>query len=185
MIGTDTFTPERWHYIVAHAAIPAAGWPTCRCRGRGHRLAQRRGAAAAAAHQGMMRRGVDPGAGAAGRRRCPGRAATACRRRLRLLARGASRSAAPDRFRAAPGAAAAGPALRAGHRRLPTRPAQPLPVALRVDADMPAHRHGMNYRTTVTALGDGRFRAEGLMFHMAGRWRLLFDLPAPTAAGGG
>jgi hypothetical protein len=36
----------------------------------------------------------------------------------------------------------------------------------------------MNYRTTVTALGDGRFRAEGLMFHMAGRWRLLFDLPA-------
>ena len=55
---------------------------------------------------------------------------------------------------------------------------QPLPATLAVDADMPAHRHGMNYRTTVTALGEGRFRAEGLLFHMAGRWRLLFDVPA-------
>ena len=55
---------------------------------------------------------------------------------------------------------------------------QPLPATLAVDADMPAHRHGMNYRASVTALGDGRFRADGLMFHMAGRWRLLFDLPA-------
>jgi hypothetical protein len=53
------------------------------------------------------------------------------------------------------------------------------PATLVVDADMPAHRHGMNYRASVTALGDGRFRAEGLMFHMAGRWRLLFDLPGP------
>jgi hypothetical protein len=55
---------------------------------------------------------------------------------------------------------------------------QPLPATLAVDADMPAHRHGMNYRASVTALGDGRFRADGLMFHMAGRWRILFDLPA-------
>jgi len=53
-----------------------------------------------------------------------------------------------------------------------------LPVALRVDADMPAHRHGMNYRPTVRALGDGRYRADGLLLHMAGRWRLLFDLTA-------
>ena len=29
---------------------------------------------------------------------------------------------------------------------------------------------------TVTALGDGRFRADGLMFHMAGRWELQFDV---------
>ena len=55
---------------------------------------------------------------------------------------------------------------------------QPMPIGLLVDADMPAHRHGMNYRASVSALGAGRFRAEGLMFHMAGRWRLIFDLPA-------
>ena len=53
---------------------------------------------------------------------------------------------------------------------------RPPPAALLVDADMPAHRHGMNYRPTVSALGGGRFRAEGLMFHMAGRWRVMFRL---------
>lgn len=47
---------------------------------------------------------------------------------------------------------------------------------VRVDATMPEHRHGMNYRPTLSALGDGRWRAEGLMFHMAGRWELRFDL---------
>jgi hypothetical protein len=49
---------------------------------------------------------------------------------------------------------------------------------LRVDAQMPAHRHGMNYRATVTAEGAGRYRAEGLLFHMPGRWRFVFDLDA-------
>ena len=55
---------------------------------------------------------------------------------------------------------------------------QALPATLAVDADMPAHRHGMNYRATVKALGDGHYRAEGLMFHMPGRWRVMFELPA-------
>jgi hypothetical protein len=36
----------------------------------------------------------------------------------------------------------------------------------------------MNYRPTVRALGDGRYRADGLLLHMAGRWRLLFELTA-------
>ena len=53
------------------------------------------------------------------------------------------------------------------------------PAKLVVDADMPAHRHGMNYRARVQALGGGRYRAEGLMFHMPGRWRFVFDLQLP------
>jgi hypothetical protein len=53
------------------------------------------------------------------------------------------------------------------------------PTGLRVDAHMPAHRHGMNYRPTVVAEGAGRFRAEGLLFHMPGRWQFLFDVEAP------
>lgn len=57
-------------------------------------------------------------------------------------------------------------------------PGTALPASLRVDADMPAHRHGMNYKPTVQALGDGRFVAEGLMFHMPGRWRFLFYPPS-------
>lgn len=49
-------------------------------------------------------------------------------------------------------------------------------VALnKVDAWMPAHRHGMNYRATLTSPGTGRYRAEGLLFHMPGRWELVFE----------
>ena len=48
---------------------------------------------------------------------------------------------------------------------------------LRVDAHMPEHRHGMNYKASVKPQGDtGRYRAEGLMFHMPGRWEFLFDV---------
>jgi hypothetical protein len=54
--------------------------------------------------------------------------------------------------------------------------AQGEPGGLRVDALMPEHRHGMNYRARVTPAGGGRYVAEGLMFHMPGRWQLLFDV---------
>lgn len=50
------------------------------------------------------------------------------------------------------------------------------PSAVRVDANMPAHRHGMNYRPVVTAKSGELFRAEGLLFHMPGRWDLTFDV---------
>ena len=52
----------------------------------------------------------------------------------------------------------------------------PAPEAVKVDAWMPEHRHGMNYKPTVAAQGGGRYRAEGLMFHMAGRWEFVFEL---------
>jgi hypothetical protein len=62
-----------------------------------------------------------------------------------------------------------------------TQAGTPLPRSLAVDADMPAHQHGMNYRASVKPLGTGRYRADGLMFHMPGRWRVVFDL---ATAGG-
>lgn len=46
----------------------------------------------------------------------------------------------------------------------------------RVDAGMPEHRHGMNYRPRISSLGEGRYRAEGMMFHMSGRWQLEFEV---------
>jgi len=52
----------------------------------------------------------------------------------------------------------------------------PAPTVVRVDATMPDHRHGMNYKPTVTASAPGRFRAEGLMFHMPGRWQFVFEV---------
>ena len=51
-----------------------------------------------------------------------------------------------------------------------------MPRTVRVDASMPEHRHGMNYKTTVVAKGAGRYRAEGLLFHMNGRWEIAFDV---------
>jgi hypothetical protein len=56
------------------------------------------------------------------------------------------------------------------------------PEALTVDAQMPEHRHGMNYRPSVTRLAPGRWRAEGLMFHMPGRWELVFTLDGERLA---
>jgi len=47
---------------------------------------------------------------------------------------------------------------------------------LLVEATMPAHRHGMNYKPTVTREGPGRWRADGLLLHMPGEWQFRFDI---------
>lgn len=52
----------------------------------------------------------------------------------------------------------------------------PPPEAVKLDAWMPEHRHGMNYKPSLEALGGGRYRAQGLMFHMAGRWEFVFEV---------
>ena len=52
---------------------------------------------------------------------------------------------------------------------------------VRVRGWMPDHRHGMNYRPEVTLDGSSG-TAEGLMFHMPGRWQLILDVRG--AAGG-
>ena len=50
-----------------------------------------------------------------------------------------------------------------------------VPIA-KLDAWMPAHRHGMNYRPSLSSPAPCLIRAEGLLFHMPGRWELLFDI---------
>ena len=56
------------------------------------------------------------------------------------------------------------------------------PRGLRVDALMPEHGHGMNYKPGIIALGKGRFNADGLMLHMPGRWELVFDVQSGDAS---
>lgn len=51
-----------------------------------------------------------------------------------------------------------------------------LPGRLKLDAQMPEHRHGMNYQPSVKPAGSGRYRSEGWLFHMPGRWEFTFDL---------
>ena len=57
-----------------------------------------------------------------------------------------------------------------------SRTGRAAPKAVRVDANMPEHRHGMNYRPGVVVVAPGTYRAEGLLFHMPGRWDLTFDV---------
>jgi len=53
------------------------------------------------------------------------------------------------------------------------------PETLRVDATMPAHRHGMNFQPRIATIGPNIYRAEGMMFHMPGKWQLAFEQRAP------
>lgn len=48
--------------------------------------------------------------------------------------------------------------------------------SVRIDAAMPEHRHGMNYRPVIDRRGGNVYRAEGLLFHMRGRWEIAFDV---------
>jgi hypothetical protein len=58
----------------------------------------------------------------------------------------------------------------------------PAAGGLVANAHMPEHRHGMNYKPAVKALGSGRFRTEGWLFHMPGRWEFLFDVDGERLA---
>jgi len=53
-------------------------------------------------------------------------------------------------------------------------------TGLKVDAGMPAHRHGMNYQPRVSSAGPGQYIATGLMFHMPGQWQFTFDAETPA-----
>lgn len=56
---------------------------------------------------------------------------------------------------------------------------QPLSTdaVVRVDAEMPHHGHGMNLVPVVKRqVGASRFLAEGMLFHMTGRWVLSVDV---------
>ena len=52
--------------------------------------------------------------------------------------------------------------------------------AFKVDAGMPEHRHGMNYLPSVLRTGDNAYTANGLMFHMPGRWQFVFEVDTAT-----
>ncbi|TSA17294.1 MAG: hypothetical protein D4R74_02915 [Betaproteobacteria bacterium] len=54
-------------------------------------------------------------------------------------------------------------------------------TGLKVDAGMPAHKHGMNYQPQVSNSAPGKYTATGLMFHMPGLWQFTFDVE--TSAG--
>ncbi len=54
-----------------------------------------------------------------------------------------------------------------------TKDAGPRPEIVAVDAYMPDHRHGMRTQPRFVKGTDGRYRAEGLLFHMSGYWEIF------------
>ena len=50
------------------------------------------------------------------------------------------------------------------------------PSRIRVDAGMPAHGHGMNYKSSEKKIGPGHSRFDGMVFHMPGAWQITFDV---------
>lgn len=47
--------------------------------------------------------------------------------------------------------------------------------SFRIDAVMPAHGHGMNYRVGLSQIREGVYLAEGMLFHMPGDWQVVID----------
>ena len=43
---------------------------------------------------------------------------------------------------------------------------------LALNANMPAHGHGMNYRISVVETASRQYKAEGFLFHMPGSWQV-------------
>lgn len=50
------------------------------------------------------------------------------------------------------------------------------PSRIRVDAGMPMHGHGMNYKPSEKKLGPGHSTFDGMLFHMPGKWQITFDV---------
>lgn len=54
--------------------------------------------------------------------------------------------------------------------------AEPFTGSVRIDAVMPAHRHGMNYTPNIQPTAPGQFQADGFLFHMRGDWQFRFEI---------
>lgn len=51
-----------------------------------------------------------------------------------------------------------------------------VPKQLKVNAEMPAHGHGMNYQPTIKPLDQGHYQVDNFVFHMMGNWVLTIDV---------
>ncbi|MAW59537.1 MAG: hypothetical protein CMJ94_01735 [Planctomycetes bacterium] len=51
-----------------------------------------------------------------------------------------------------------------------------------VDADMPAHKHGILTDPSIELQEDGRYRVDGMLLHMPGDWEIYLDLQYANGA---
>lgn len=180
MVGTDTFTPERLFYIPQHAAW-ARGWLATLPPEAAERIAWRNaeallaeswqaGAAAQpAAPDSPLAAGTTASAAAAPIASSPPACEAAADGGIRILKAQDSRLV----YRTEPATIALGQPFRLLARLCPGARTG-AGARLSVDASMPEHRHGMNYAPRLVQREDGLV-ADGLLFHMAGRWQLVVE----------
>ena len=164
MVGTDTFTPERLFYIPEHASW-TRGWLAGLPPALAERIAWRNAEAMVmpvwTANRERPLAASDGGA-------CAQAALAQGARRLE-----SQRLVLVYRTRPQP--------VRVGERfsveaSLCPRPAGATVERLAIDATMPEHRHGMNYAPVLRAEGPHGWVADGMLFHMPGRWQISFDV---------
>lgn len=157
MVGTDTFTPERLFYIPQHAGW-ARGWLATLPAEVAERIAWRNAEALLSDAWPAPGASAPPSCAEAG-----GAVRSLSGKSARLV------------YRTEPSQIALGQPFRLLARLCPAEGGGPAANArLSVDATMPEHRHGMNYAPTL-AQRDGGLVADGLLFHMAGRWQLVIE----------
>ncbi|MCK6513124.1 FixH family protein [Myxococcota bacterium] len=54
--------------------------------------------------------------------------------------------------------------------------ALPADLELKADATMPAHKHGMLQKPTIQKETTGKYKVDGMKFHMPGQWVMKVDL---------
>ncbi len=171
MVGTDTFTPERLHYIPEHARF-TRGWLSALPAELAEKIAYRNAEALilpvwranrapASANAANSANSASLGDCAAGLATAPQRAID--NGRVRVF------------YSALPAQIKVGQAFSIQATICPGKLDAKV-QSFAIDASMPEHRHGMNYVPKVSAQGERGFLADGLVFHMPGNWQIVFDL---------
>ncbi|MDA1098475.1 MAG: amidohydrolase [Proteobacteria bacterium] len=153
LIGTDTFAPERWYFVIEHAAWSRA-WLAGLPKDVGENIAYRNAETLA-----NWALGGDGSTCASG--------ITMSKDGYRLS------------YGFEPAAIQVG---RPFAVRIAVCAPENAPFAgeVRVGAAMPAHGHGMNYKPAVQKTAPGLYYAQGLMLHMRGHWQFNFQLLTET-----
>ena len=169
MVGTDTFTPERLHYIPEHANF-SRGWLSALPAALAEKIAYQNAQALIAPVWAVNRKRADATSNVNNVSNDP----------CQLASSGADSRAVANAnvqvvYQAQPTIIRVGKPFSLQATICPLA-ANAQVQAFAVDAQMPEHKHGMNYIPKVAALGDRRFSADGLMFHMPGKWQFVFDV---------
>jgi hypothetical protein len=186
MLGTDTYAPERWHYVEPHARW-ARAWLADLPRELAEKIAWRNADAlfpwcgtgrvqspCPQTSKDPQRQGMGSDSGSAA---MPASVVTACGAALGPSAMALQSERYVAGLLTAPPRIEIGKPFRVELAVCP-RDGAPAPERVEVDAHMPDHRHGMNYRATTMRAGAGRWAAEGLMLHMPGKWEIVVDVAA-------